>query len=77
MEDWNDYPSPDYSKKPTADTYAGEEKVADINWADPKERAKALTEDSSAEKVEIVKVGRKYLPKNLARLQKNGPNTRG
>ena len=78
MEDWNDYqPDPvEYtSGKPTADTYACEDTV-DIDWADPKQRAKALTEDSSASKEEIVKVGKKYLPKDLARQMKNGPKTR-
>ena len=72
MEDWNDYPAPDYTTgKPTADTYACEETV-DIDWSNPKERRKALTEASHEQ--EVVKVGRKYLPKNLARQYKGRVN---
>ena len=72
MEDWNDYPAPDYTTgKPTADTYKSDETV-DIDWSNPKERTKALTDKPSH--CEVVKVGKKYLPKNLARQYKGRVN---
>ncbi|MBP5161333.1 MAG: hypothetical protein ILP11_04765 [Alphaproteobacteria bacterium] len=74
MEDWNDYgcPAPDYTTgKPTADTYKSDE-TADIDWSNPKERTKALTDKPS--QCEVVKVGKKYLPKNLARKYKGRVN---
>ena len=74
MEDWNDYPSPDYtSDKPTADTYACEETTAEIDWSNPKERTKALTDKPA--QCEVVKVGKNtYLPKKLARQYKGRVN---
>ena len=74
MEDWNDYQQDD-----PIDTRSGKpiykEEEAHEEWKNPMEKSYIPAEENTsddADAYEMVKVGRKSMPKALARVMKNG-----